>query len=75
MNKNDRALLKKHLETMREAADAIREIGEEERAKFDNMPEGLQQGENGQAMEEAADTIENAFGDVEGAIGELEGLV
>ncbi len=42
------------------------DIGSEERDKFDNMPEGLQNSETGQRIEEAADTLENLdFPDVE----------
>lgn len=33
----------------------------EERDKFDNMPESLQQGERGQAMEAAADAMDEAY--------------
>jgi hypothetical protein len=35
------------------------DLAVEERDKFDNMPEGLQASENGQKIEEAADTLEN----------------
>lgn len=39
---------------LRAVAEEIRSLGEEEQGKFDNMPEGLQQGETGQLLEERA---------------------
>jgi hypothetical protein len=36
-----------------------------EREKFDNMPEGLQQGDRGQSIEAAADALESAYGNLE----------
>jgi hypothetical protein len=45
--------------------DALRELGQEQREKFDNMPEGLQQGDTGQMLEERADTCEGAADEIE----------
>jgi len=63
-------------------ADTIRELGEEQQASFDNMPEGLQQGDTGQmlearatACEEAASEIEEIISRWEDAETEHEGLV
>lgn len=36
-------------------ADDIEQLGQEQRDKFDNMPEGLQQGDTGQLLEGRAD--------------------
>lgn len=41
-------------DAMREAAEAIRSLGEEAQGSFDNMPEGLQQGDTGQLLEARA---------------------
>lgn len=38
-----------------DAAEAIRDAGQEARDAFDNMPEGLQQGDTGQLLEARAD--------------------
>jgi len=38
----------------------LNDIAGEERDKFDNMPEGLQNGDRGQEMQEAADALESA---------------
>lgn len=53
-------------------ADTIREIGEEQQGKFDNMPEGLQQGDTGQMIEQRAQACEQAASDIEEIIGEWE---
>ena len=52
-------------EVKQEAADRIREIGEECREKFDNMPEGLQQGSSGELLEQRADSCEEAADAIE----------
>ncbi len=38
----------------------LEDVASEEREAFDNMPEGLQQSEKGQASSDAADTLESA---------------
>lgn len=44
----------------------VTEVAEEEREKFDNMPEGLQASPTGEKLEENADTLENiSFPDAE----------
>jgi hypothetical protein len=68
-------------EDLRAVAEQIREAGQEAQDSFDNMPEGLQQGETGQlleqrasdcdewadAIDEAADELENALDDIQKA--------
>jgi len=39
-------------------AGEARELGEEEQGKYDNMPEGLQQGSTGELLEERANAME-----------------
>ena len=61
-------------------AEAVRALGDEEQEKFNNMPEGLQQADNGQAMEaagehliEAADALDDGrIGDALDALGNIE---
>lgn len=50
----------KVLAAVEESKSVFQEIADEEREKFDNMPEGLQQGDRAAAMEEAADALEAA---------------
>lgn len=52
----------------------IQEILDEEREAFDNMPEGLQGSERGEAAQEAIDALENAVSftsDAHIALGEI----
>lgn len=53
-------------------ADDIRALGEEQRERFDNMPEGLQQGDSGQMLEQRADACEAAADEIEEIINEWE---
>lgn len=53
-------------------ADTIRELGEEQQGKFDNMPEGLQQGDTGQMVEARAQACEAAAGEIEEIISRWE---
>ena len=50
------------LEALKQDIDAI--LSEEQEA-YDNMPEGLQESERGQAMQEAIDALESAIGSCE----------
>lgn len=52
---------------LREAAQALRDLGEEQRGKYDNMPEGLQQGETGQRLEGRADGCGEAADEIDAA--------
>ncbi len=56
------------LEAIKEALDTLKS---DEREAFDNMPEGLQQSDRGQASEAAADALDEAHDAVERAIDEL----
>jgi prefoldin subunit 5 len=50
----------------------IEDQASDEREKFDNMTEGLQAGERGQAIEASADKLESASSAVESAVSSLE---
>lgn len=87
MNKQDRkqasALLGK-LEDLRcqaaEIAEELRSLAGAEQDKYDNMPEGLQSSEKGEAMQAAADALSSAadsaddgqLGDAIDYLGEIE---
>ncbi len=48
-----------------ETASCLRELSEEAMQSFENMPEGLQQGDTGQLLEERADCCESAADELE----------
>lgn len=60
------------MDDAQEFADRIRELGEEQQGKFDNMPEGLQQGESGQLLEARANACEAAADEIESIIADWE---
>lgn len=58
-------------------AATVREAAEMEQEKFDNLPEGFQQGENGQAIEERANALNeaaDALDELASTIEEEEGM-
>ena len=61
-------------EAIRAAAEAIREIGQEAQESFDNMPEGLQQGDTGQMLENRASESETAADELDTLADDYEGL-
>lgn len=65
MNKVRRKVLEDAISKIEEAQELISSIAEEERECFDNMPEGLQEGERGQSISDNADDLENADSDFE----------
>ena len=60
------------MESAQQFADDIRALGEEQDEKFNNMPEGLQQGDSGQMIEARRDACEAAAGEIEEIISEWE---
>lgn len=56
------------------AKDALNSLSEELREKYDNMPEGLQQGEVGQKLYEAAEALDRVTSQLDDAIQELESI-
>lgn len=68
--------LKSQAETI---GEQLRTLGEAEQEKYDNLSEGLQQGENGQKFETDAQTLSEAAdyadaGDIGEAINSLDNL-
>ena len=62
-------------EDARGLAEALREVGQEAQESFDNMPEGLQQGDTGQLLEERAYECESKADEIDGYADELEAAV
>jgi hypothetical protein len=57
---------------LRDIAEQLRELGSEQQEKFDNMPDGLQQGDSGQMVEERANACEAWADDIDTAADELD---
>jgi prefoldin subunit 5 len=63
---------KASLEEIRDELDNLK--GEEDDG-FNNLPEGLQQAERGQAMEAAAEQMQTAYDLLDGVSGELQDAI
>lgn len=59
---------------IRDAAETIRDLGNEQQEKFDNMPQGLQQGETGQMLESRAQALSDKADELDTLADELEAL-
>lgn len=75
MNRERRNRIAEIMDRLNEIADEICEVAQEERSAFDNLPESLQYGERGEAMEAAADELEDVSGEVSELASRLEELI
>lgn len=57
---------------LRVCADELETLGQEQTSKFENMPEGLQQGDTGQLLEERASNCEQAASAINSACDDFE---
>tara|TARA_B100000161_G_C33459165_1_gene372688 strand:+ start:131 stop:364 length:234 start_codon:yes stop_codon:yes gene_type:complete len=65
MNQERRTKIDKALALMADAKAIIEEVLDEEQEAYDNMPEGLQTSERGEAMQEAITNLEDANSSVD----------
>ncbi len=70
--------LKAYLVAARAAVDSasvtagLEDVGGDEQEKFDNMPESLQNGANGERIQEAISALEDAISALEGSTDDLD---
>lgn len=72
MNNTRRKAIQKIYDRLEELMHDIEALQEEEQEAYDNLPESLQDGERGQAMQEAADNLEYAASSIQEALDYLE---
>lgn len=72
MNAARRKMLNKIFEALEASKADLETCAGEERASFDNMPEGLQKGEKGQAVAAAADSLDNAVSSLEDVLNSIQ---
>lgn len=70
MNNARRKVLNTIISTLEQVASDIETVKDEEQEAFDNMPDGAQQGDKGQAMESAIQELEDC--DIADIIAHLE---
>lgn len=68
MNAKQRKKLQGYADSLEEIKCAIEEMRDDEECKFDNMPEGLQDSERGESMQEAIENLESAASSLEETI-------
>jgi hypothetical protein len=71
MNKNNRKQLAQAIQFIEDAKGIIENIKDDEQGKFDNLNEGLQASEKGQAFEENANDLEEVIGSLDEAIDKI----
>ena len=71
MNKERRKMLINASVLVEQAKDLIQQACQEEQESFDNMPEGLQEADKGQAMQEAIGLMEQLDSDLEDCMSAL----
>jgi len=74
MNKQRRKAITEIVSKLEEIMADLNTLQEEEQEAFDNLPEGLQDSEKGEAMETAAGLLEEAVNSVGDAIDGLGGI-
>lgn len=72
MNKDRRKQIDAIFSALEDLKSQIETIASEERDAFDNMPEGLQQGDKGQAAEAAADALDEAANGIDDITSKLD---
>ena len=75
MNNPRRKELRKALELLEEALSIIEVAWEEEQDSFDNLPEGIQESERGEIIEENASRLEEIADSIGGQIDELVEII
>lgn len=72
MNAKDRKKVSEWIDTLIDMKAEIENMQEDQQEKYDNLPEGLQDSEKGEALEEAANTLEEVSDSVDSAIESLQ---
>lgn len=72
MNAEQRKELEQVIAWLTNAGAAVAVISDDEQEKFDNLPEGLQDSEQGQAIEQTANQLDNIHSEINSLIERIE---
>lgn len=72
MNKERRNQISKIITSLETLRYEIENLREDEQEAFDNLPEGIQCSDRGEAMEAAASELDDAYNSIDEAISQLE---
>lgn len=71
MNKMRRKCIGEAIAKLEWAKEMLDQVREEEEEAYGNLPEGIQDSDRGNEMEDNVYTLENAVNDIEDVIGDL----
>lgn len=74
MNNNQRKIVRGWQESLEKIKSEIEDMQNKEQEKYENMPDGLQESEKGEALEEAAENLGEAASNIEDAIDNLSNI-
>ena len=63
------------IDLLREAKEAIESVTEEEGEAFENLPEGIQESDRGDTMQENITTMENVTESIDTQLAEIEDCI
>lgn len=75
MNKSRRKRLSEIADELENLYQDLDAVASEEREAYDNLPESLQEGDRGCAMEEAADELDDICGELDDLRQRIESVV
>ena len=75
MNKERRKRIEDVIAQLQDLQEEVIYIASEEREAFENLPEGIQYSERGEAMEENADSLDEVDADIENLIDALQDII
>lgn len=75
MNAQRRKAISKIIEILSDQKENLDQIREEEQDCYDNLPEGIQYSERGEAMSEICDDLDSALYDLENIIDALQDII
>lgn len=75
MNKQRRKQIEKAIGLLSEARAILEEVTDEEQEAFDNLPEGLQQSERGELMDEGISRLIDVYETIEEHETELDDII
>ena len=75
MNKERRKAIEEIIDQLGVLKEQVESISEEEQEAYDNLPEGIQYSERGEAMGENATDLEDAASTIDEAITTLQDII
>lgn len=75
MNKTRRKVIEEVIDQLGTLKEQIESVGEEENEAYDNLPEGIQYSERGEAMSDNASDLEQAASDLDDIMSTLQDII